>query len=326
LLFVGIIWGLQNSLLISRVSTISMFLTVMLLLFYRNNFEYSYIVIIALILNIVSVSYPKMFHKDISDIHFKSALIELVKNNLDQESKLAIVSSDIKVLPANLNATLGINTIHSYNSLSSRSYHHFIENLGGEMITYGRVNNYVLPDYDSNQFWMSNVGLVLSKSKISDINLDYVGLSEDYFLYKVKSKMGNVIRLALNDEIEFLDESININDIRYVSEKSIPKVIKDFDDLKEYQLNKTQSSSLLIVSQKYHKGWVGRAFISGEWQKVSSVLVNQVYQGFFVPKDTTKIEIKFKPYVRYSWIANIFWALVLVFSFTIHNKLFARKA
>jgi hypothetical protein len=102
----------------------------------------------------------------------------------------AVALPGLTVLPPNLNATLGLPSIHSYNSLSSRRYHALIEALGGEVNTYGRWNRSISPDYDSAIFWMSNISLMLSPTKLQHDNLDYLGQAGGAYLYRVLSGMG----------------------------------------------------------------------------------------------------------------------------------------
>jgi hypothetical protein len=56
------------------------------------------------------------------------------------------------ILPPNLNAELGLASVHSYNSLSSKRYHELLGTLGGEAQTYGRWNVSIDPDYSSGNF------------------------------------------------------------------------------------------------------------------------------------------------------------------------------
>jgi hypothetical protein len=51
---------------------------------------------------------------------------------------------------------------------------------------------------------------------------------------------------------------------------------------------------------------------SSGWVDVDAVMVNGVFQGVLLPAGAQKAKLQFLPFVRFAWIAHIFWLLVLV--------------
>ncbi len=101
---------------------------------------------------LVMTSYPLMLKQDPAQIAMTSPLVEKVRGNLPPGSRYAVAAPGVSVLPPNLNATLGLASVHSYNSLSSTRYHTLIKSLGGEVQTYGRWNGAISPDYAGGMF------------------------------------------------------------------------------------------------------------------------------------------------------------------------------
>ena len=100
-----------------------------------------------------------------ADIAKTSLLTEKIKAYLPNGSRYAVSDPGIGgMLPPNINASLGIKSIHTYNSLSSKRYHKAIKDLGGSTKTYGRHNASIYPNYTTTELWMSNIGIILSKN------------------------------------------------------------------------------------------------------------------------------------------------------------------
>lgn len=142
------------------------------------------------------ISFPLMLRQEASQIVSTSPLVEKVRDNLAPDSRYAVVSPGLVVLPPNLNASLGLASVHSYNSLSSRRYHALINSLGGEVQTYGRWNGLILPDYSSTMFWMSNISLILSAKRLEHGNLEYLGQTGNIHLHRVVSRMGCCLQVT----------------------------------------------------------------------------------------------------------------------------------
>src|SRR5690606_13119088 len=120
-------------------------------------------------------SYPLILKQELSQIAMTSSLVERVRDNLPSGSRYAVGTPGVSVLPPNLNTTLDLASVHSYNSLSSTRYHTLIKSLGGEVLTNGRWNGAISPDYSGAMFWMSNISLILSPGELTHENLEFLG-------------------------------------------------------------------------------------------------------------------------------------------------------
>jgi hypothetical protein len=91
-----------------------------------------------------------------------------------------------------------------------------------------------------------------------------------------------------------------------------PTKTLDQGDLLKFDVQGNSPASLLILSQKFHRDWHAQALTASGWTDVTTVPVNDVFQGVLLPERTQKVHMQFKPYVRFAWIAHIFWLFVLM--------------
>jgi hypothetical protein len=157
---IGLIYGWSQAIPI-RLGMVMVMLMVTALLAAQYDKTRPMLLIAALVILLMTISYPLMLRQDMRDIATTSPLVEQARKSLPDSSRFAVAAPGISALPPNLNAGLGLDSLHSYNSLSSRRYHTLIQALGGEVVTYGRWNAFVAPDYNGAMFWMSNISLVL---------------------------------------------------------------------------------------------------------------------------------------------------------------------
>lgn len=254
-------------------------------------------------------SYPLMLKQDPEQIATTSPLVEKVKGNLPLGSRYAVVAPGVSVLPPNLNATLGLASVHSYNSLSSTRYHTLIKSLGGEVQTYGRWNGAISPDFDGVMFWMSNISLILSPQKLAHRNLEYLGEESGVHFYRVFSRMGESLQIA-SPQLDMSATKLVLDDPRDVV-TSAPVKTLDLGDVLEFEVEPL-ASSVFLLSQKFHRDWEALAETKRGWHAAQTVEVNGVFQGVLLPPETRRVRLDFRPFARYAWIAHVFWLLLLL--------------
>lgn len=307
-LLVAVVYGLGQGLDI-RWGIIAMTLLVISLLAAQFDRPRPTLLIAALLAVGIYLSFPLMLRQEPAQIATSSPLLEKIRDNLPPDSRYAVISPGLAVLQPNLNATLGLNSVHTYNSLSSRRYHALIQSLGGEVLTYGRWNGAISPDYDSPLFWMSNISLLLSPTRLTHENLAYLEQVNGVHLYHVESRMGCCLQVALPLG-DIGPEGVQISNPRGLRTSQPVKAV-DKGDLLEFDVEDGQAS-LLILSQKFHRDWSAKALTSSGWTKVKTVPVNGVFQGILLPLGAQKVQLRFEPWVRFAWIAHIVWLIVLM--------------
>lgn len=131
-----------------------------------------------------------------------------------------------------INAFLDLFSVHSYNSPSPKRYHHLLNQLGGEVLYFGRYNDHINPDYDSTVFWMTNIGLMLSPHPLTHPHLQFKPKVSGVYMYRVDSRMGKALQivssfpLATNGDLKI-------------------------DDPRQWKLSSLIKSSSFIKSSKY---------------------------------------------------------------------------
>lgn len=254
------------------------------------------------------ISFPLMLRQPSSEVIAASPLIDKVVTVTGRDSRFAMAAPGLSTLPPNLNAIFDVASVHSYNSLSSWRYQALIHELGGEFQTYGRLNELVSPNYDSLAFWMSNIGLMMSPATLDHPNLESIGKEGPLHLYRVISRMGCCLQMALPDQaksdgVELLDRKQILLDL--------PSKILDEGDLLEFKVQAEQNS-VLVLSQQYHPDWRATVRTALGSTAARTVPVNGVFQGVVVPAGARAVRLRFLPYVRFAWIAHIFWAFLLL--------------
>ncbi|MGI6639021.1 MAG: hypothetical protein ACOX4Z_08265 [Desulfobulbus sp.] len=281
------------------------------------------LLMLALASVLVMTCYPLMLKQDPAQIAMTSPLVEQVRGNLPSGSRYAVAAPGVSVLPPNLNATLGLASVHSYNSLSSTRYHTLIKALGGEVQTYGRWNGAISPDFAGAMFWMSNISLILSPRKLVNDNLESLGEASGIHLYRVVSRMGESLQVV-PPQLDMSATRLVLDDPRGMVTNTPVKIL-DQGDVLEFEV-KPSAPSVFLLSQKFHRDWEALAETSNGWQAAQTVELNGVFQGVLLPPETRHVRLDFKPLARYAWIAHVFWLLLLLLAGVKSWQGYRRKA
>ncbi|WP_127806782.1 hypothetical protein [Hydrogenophaga sp. NH-16] len=262
------------------------------------------LVMLALASVIAMTSYPLMLKQDAAQIVTSSPLVDKVRDHLPPGSRYAVVEPGVSVLPPNLNASVGLASVHSYNSLSPTRYHALIRALGGQVQTYGRSNTAIAPDYSAAMFWMSNIGLILSPRQLVHDNLAPLGESSGVRLYQVVSRMGEALQV-FPPRLDGEANAWRIPDPRSLP-RHAPNKLLDRGDVLEFEVTPSVPS-VLLLSQKFHRDWHARVYNRGGWRSAQTAEINGIFQGVILPSETFRVRLDFKPFARHAWLAHAFW-------------------
>jgi hypothetical protein len=259
----------------------------------------------AMALFAIYASRPLLLYQKPEDIRWTSPLVEAIRANLPEGTRYAVVGTPISALEPNVNASLGLPSIHTYNGLMSRGYRAFIEKLGGGFDPLGKANSVIAPKFDLPEFHLANIGLVLSKDPLQHAGLTLTTTVGGIGLYRVDAPMGCCLKMPAPENARA--GGIDIDTVARSGE-----IVKRVDTAGFLELETSPGpAALLVVSQGFHPYWRASVSVGGTWQPATVIPVNEAFTGILLPPKTTRIRLRFEPFVRYAWIAYVLF-LVLV--------------
>ena len=243
--------------------------------------------------------------RPLSNIHITSKLIDAVKTHTANGERFAIADATLTALPPNEEALLGLCSVNSYDSLSSRRYQELIKHWSATgSLVYGRYFEYLdirraIGDPD---FPLSGVNIVLSNRPFATDRLKLVSETDGTKLYQT---VAPPITLSQITQFQLAPGGTAI--IRTASYQSaLPSHrLEVLNDFQKIAVTSSPQKTILFLSQQYHRAWQaasGRQFLP-------TVVVNRFYQGVMVPPNTKQIELTFRPFVRWSWLPQLFFAI-----------------
>jgi hypothetical protein len=214
------------------------------------------------------------------------------------------------VLPPNINAALGLPTIHAYDSLSSRRYQAFVAALGGETTSFGRHNRTLGARFDTPGFALSGIALVLSRTPLASPRLREVERVGDVRLYRSTLPTGCCVRLARPAPAP---GSELVVDALAGADRTTARLALDRGDRLEIALEPRGYASVLVLPRAWHPQ-VRAVVLDGTGLATAPTAtfpVNGFLQGVAVPAGASAVRLEFLPWVRWSWLGHLAFLLLL---------------
>ncbi len=243
----------------------------------------------------------------LAKIHTSSELVQAIKSRTFDGGRFAIADGAQHVLPSNEESLLGLYSVNSYDSLSSRRYQALVKGWSaagtGTYGRYFRVLNikHVLAD---PTFSFSNVRLILSARPLRTNRLRLVTDVSGIKIYRtIPAPIGFLQTTAFQLSKETQATLDNSPDS---AQHLVSKRVEILDDFQKFNVTASRQTTLFFLSQQYHRAWSAQ----NRYQPLQTVAVNNFYQGVILPPNTSEIELSFRPKVLWSWIPQLFFALV----------------
>ncbi len=264
----------------------------------------------ALTLTIAVTAAPLLVVQPRSALITTTPLTQTLQQQVPTGARFAIVSASLEYLLApNYNAMLGVASVHSYNNFFTPYYQRLINQLGGKITVYGKLNRAIAPNYDDTTFWMSNIAVVLAAQPIDHPNLRFVTQHGDVWVFHVKQRMGQYWRIPVQRVADVSD--IHIPD--YHLPQSLPITqYQHKGDVVELHYPEAATQSLVILSTLYESGWQAESFDGQTWKKIVPVSVNGAFFGVVVPAESRALTVRYVTYVQYMWISHLIWLLSVI--------------
>ncbi len=241
--------------------------------------------------------------RPLESIAVTSPLVERLRDLTRDGSRFAWVGPGRRLIPSNEEALVGVPSIHSYDSLSSRAYQDWVLRIS--TIGTSESGRYFLrvagiEGLVGREFPFTGIGAILSETKIREGGFERVSRR----IRRVKQRPRLEAQLThfratadgTKATFETFDEAGALAIERLPSE----------DDRISLRLTPSKRRTLVFLSQQYHPQWRATAETTG----LATPIVNGFYQGILVPPGTREVEIRFAPFARWSWIPQAFFLVV----------------
>ena len=239
--------------------------------------------------------------RPLETIHVSSKLIDAIKAHAPGGDRFAIADSAITVLPPNQEALFGLNSVNSYDSLSSRRYQELVRHWSAAGTgTYGRHFRFLdigraLAD---QAFPFSNVHLILSTRPIAT---DQMKLAAEVNGIKLYETATAPIGLLQTPRFQFSNRGEATIDPSAGAANLQSHRVEMLSDFQKVEVTASLQETLLFLSQQYHRAW--RA--TSHQRLLRTVKVNGFYQGIILPPFTDEVELSFRPFVIWSWVPQL---------------------
>jgi len=236
------------------------------------------------------------------EIKTSSPLTRLVQRETKNGARFAWVEGGLGFpLPSNQESLLGLRSIHTYNSISSRSFQDFAARLSPRGTqTYGRhFTDIAAPELaDPVALSRAGVSLFLSTRPLSE-ELALPLAPEAGGGVAWRARLAPLLRAQLPAARCSRDPAGGLRLPPELRASPLPcSPVEAQDDRLVFRVTPSPEDSLLFVSQQYHPRW--RASAGG--QALETLLVDGFYQGVLLPTGTEEVELVFRPLVRLAWI------------------------
>lgn len=267
----------------------------------------TWIIVGLTLITIAVYSMPLQRRQPADAVVTSSELTTAITRHIPPQSRFANLSVELShLIPPNFNTLHQIASVHTYHNFIGTPYQQAVAQLGGKLVTHGRINNSIAPDVTGTMFWMSNIGLVMSHQPLNQPNLTAVTHVGDAYLYTTVTRMGPSWRTAVVNN--------NASDIRiddYRTRPSLP-IIRHVDggDRINVTVEALPHATLVVISEQFSRAWHAQVFDGQSWQSVRTVTVNGAFLGVIMPKNTQDIQLTYTTSVQWMWLSHLMWGLI----------------
>jgi hypothetical protein len=286
-----------------------------------------YLVIIAgaSLLTSALVTFPTIYRQAHADMYRTSELHEIIATNLEPNRSLIEISTPRAPLccfvRGNENIMFQIPTMHIYRSNVSAYYSNLVRRLGGRFAK-RNVSNYIQPRYNNSDFWMLNAGIVVSYQPQNHPTLEHIITRHQLHIYRnTASGAGCCLHIpqsAVTSPIytnEYQHPALQIGNIRKLPYQELTK-IDDAGD--QYTIvNPAAKAAVIVLNHVYHPRWYAYGLRNDATIPLTTIVINDVYQGVIVPDGVTHVSMAFTPWSRWMWLVHLGWivsAAIIVIS------------
>jgi len=238
----------------------------------------------------VLTAHPLLLTQPLQALAQTSPLVETLRAELQPEERYALVSHrDVRLLPANQETALGLHSVHSYDSLSSREYQAWCARLSAAGAqTAGRwFRHFDQPELlEPQALARAGVALLLSNQPLPAEHYSLVRPLGEFSLWRAKRP---IWRAGLIEE----------------GTSNVPRTVNASVAHDAWSWAPLANEAAFFAARQYHPYWRARVSTTNGVLEVGPTLYDNVYLSFRVPAGSTGIELRFEPYARFGWLAPL---------------------
>lgn len=265
------------------------------------------LVLLALaVITVFAYGYNLKLTRPMEHITVSSDVVESIKAETEGGLRFGFVGKKY-IIPPNQESLLGLRSVHSYDSLSSKNYQRQVESLSEVgAANYGRHFMTISDDkrLDEDVFSYTGIGLFVSKDELAGSGIGLLGSVDGHNFYRRTPRP--VLEAQVTDFI--LDEAKGaLISGSLDGGAGLPvQRLEDMDDFTVFKVAPVNRRTLLFLSRQYHPSWR----VSSEAGLLDTVMINDFYQGVLLPPNTETVTLEFKPYVLWAWIPQVLFVLL----------------
>ncbi len=236
-----------------------------------------------------------------------SPLVERLRELTPAGERYALLGNEAgTLLPPNMEALLGLTSLHSYDSLSSRAYQRWVLGFSeqGARIR-GRSFKRIVGEskLDDEGFELSDVSVVASGRPLQSPELRYLGTAGTLFLFAPKRAPRFASRFLEDAGERPAGENLRLEGLARRASAPV-SVVARRDDALELEFEPSARASFVLLSLQHHPHWTVAADA-----EVQRLRLNGFYLGAWLGPGATRVRFSFRPYARWMWIVHAGFAL-----------------
>jgi len=241
-----------------------------------------------------------------------SAATESLGASLANGGRFAVNASAEDFLRPNLNTQAMLPSVHSYDSLSPLRYRALIPRLGGEVTTYGR-NNLSIDEksVESIDFKLADIASVVSRHPIASTMLTESAEVAGLHIYRVSNRSGRFTFFDVQPP-QPLPSSLQVNQATPVQAHTVVNMTDDGDRIVVKFADHTRQAMTMVAGQMFNPGWRAEGHADDGWHRLSTLPVNDAFEGIVVPAGMDAVRLSFRPWVRLSWLGHVGFGLMIL--------------
>jgi hypothetical protein len=257
-----------------------------------------------------------------ADVPRSSPLVEAVRAGTPGGARFAWVGNGLRgVLPPNLEAFLGLRSIHAYDPLAWEGYREWVLGLSGRGMEatppgggrrqvarsadeYGRHFRRIEDDtrLEAGGLAAAGVSLLLSGDAI---DLALATRSGDVAGIGLWTARAEPVLEALLPRWRATQGGVALEAPIAAGPTLGVTRSEDRGDRLRFRLAPAAEQTLLFVSQQFHPRWRARGQGADGAEELATCTVDGFYQGVLVPPGTREVVLEFRPLARHAWLAHV---------------------